>query len=133
MDAFFADRAARVSIYDAYIEHNIGASSLKIMCKFGCSRCCHQVVQGCYAFEIIDLYLACVKSGVIFVPINILYRDREMSHILCDAEKPKAAWTPRSSIPCSTHPRSPSRARCSSTTSAASIRIARFHAVCTTA
>jgi malonyl-CoA/methylmalonyl-CoA synthetase len=36
--------------------------------------------------EIIDLYLACVKSGVIFVPINILYRDREMSHILSDAE-----------------------------------------------
>ena len=36
--------------------------------------------------EIIDLYLACAKSGVIFVPINILYRDREMSHILSDAE-----------------------------------------------
>src|SRR5579864_8063387 len=36
--------------------------------------------------EIIDLFLACVKSGVIFVPINILYRDREMSHILSDAE-----------------------------------------------
>lgn len=36
--------------------------------------------------EIIDLYLACVKLGVIFVPINILYREREMSHILTDAE-----------------------------------------------
>ena len=36
--------------------------------------------------EMIDLYLACVKLGVIFVPINILYRDREMSHILGDAE-----------------------------------------------
>ncbi len=36
--------------------------------------------------EMIDLYLACVKLGVIFVPINILYRDREMSHILSDAE-----------------------------------------------
>lgn len=36
--------------------------------------------------EIIDLYLACVKTGVIFVPINILYRDREISHILSDAE-----------------------------------------------
>jgi len=55
-DAFFADMAAMYAIYDAYIEHNIGASSLKIMCKFGCSRCCHQVVHGCYAFEIIDLY-----------------------------------------------------------------------------
>jgi malonyl-CoA/methylmalonyl-CoA synthetase len=36
--------------------------------------------------EMIDLYLACIKTGVIFVPINILYRDREMSHILSDAE-----------------------------------------------
>ncbi len=36
--------------------------------------------------EIIDLYLACVKLGVIFVPINILYRERELAHILADAE-----------------------------------------------
>ncbi len=38
------------------------------------------------SIEMIDLYLACTKLGVIFVPINILYRDREMSHILSDAE-----------------------------------------------
>src|SRR6201996_8304436 len=36
--------------------------------------------------EMIDLYLACLKLGVIFVPINILYRDREISHILRDAQ-----------------------------------------------
>lgn len=36
--------------------------------------------------EFIDLFLACVKLGVIFVPINILYRERELSHILTDAE-----------------------------------------------
>ncbi len=36
--------------------------------------------------ELIDLYLACVKLGVIFVPINILYRDREIAHIRSDAE-----------------------------------------------
>ncbi len=36
--------------------------------------------------EMIDLYLACVKLGVIFVPINILYRERELMHILTDAE-----------------------------------------------
>jgi len=35
--------------------------------------------------EMIDLYLASVKLGLIFVPINILYRDREISHILSDA------------------------------------------------
>jgi malonyl-CoA/methylmalonyl-CoA synthetase len=36
--------------------------------------------------EMIDLYLACIKLGVIFVPINILYRERELAHILTDAE-----------------------------------------------
>src|SRR5665213_1230818 len=38
------------------------------------------------SIEMIDLYLACIKLGVIFVPINILYREREVSHILGDAE-----------------------------------------------
>src|SRR5437764_11038219 len=44
--------------------------------------------------ELIDLYLACVKLGVIFVPINILYRDREIEHITRDAE-PRAVITER--------------------------------------
>jgi malonyl-CoA/methylmalonyl-CoA synthetase len=35
--------------------------------------------------ELIDLYLACVKLGVIFVPINVLYREREVAHIVDDA------------------------------------------------
>ena len=35
--------------------------------------------------EIIDLWLACAKLGVIVVPINVLYRDREIRHILDDA------------------------------------------------
>jgi malonyl-CoA/methylmalonyl-CoA synthetase len=36
--------------------------------------------------ELIDLYIACVKLGVVFVPINILYREREIAHITGDAE-----------------------------------------------
>ncbi len=36
--------------------------------------------------EMIDIFLACVKLGVIFIPMNILYREREISHILDDAE-----------------------------------------------
>ena len=36
--------------------------------------------------EIIDLFLACVKLGVIFVPVNILYREREIAHIRSDVE-----------------------------------------------
>src|SRR5436190_7602236 len=42
--------------------------------------------------ELIDIFLACVKLGVIFVPINILYRDREIAHITGDAE-PRATIT----------------------------------------
>lgn len=42
--------------------------------------------------EMIDVYLACVKLGVISVPINILYREREMAHILADAA-PRALVT----------------------------------------
>ncbi len=37
----------------------------------------------------IDLFLACTKLGVIFVPINILYREKEVTHIYHDAD-PKA-------------------------------------------
>ena len=45
-------------------------------------RLCAYLVN---SVRMIDLYLACVKLGVIFVPINILYRDREITHILNDA------------------------------------------------
>jgi len=43
-------------------------------------------VQAPNCIELIDLYLACVKLGVIFVPINVLYKDREAAHITSDAE-----------------------------------------------
>jgi malonyl-CoA/methylmalonyl-CoA synthetase len=36
--------------------------------------------------ELVDIFIACVKLGVIFVPINILYREREIAHITSDAE-----------------------------------------------
>ncbi len=48
-------------------------------------RLCVQLANG---IEIIDLYLACIKLGVIFVPVNILYREREVAHILADARPP---------------------------------------------
>jgi malonyl-CoA/methylmalonyl-CoA synthetase len=35
--------------------------------------------------EFIDLFIACVRLGVIFVPINVLYRERELAHITADA------------------------------------------------
>jgi len=55
-DRFFALLADLYVAYDAYIAHNLAASELKIQCRFGCTRCCHQAVHGVYAFEIINLY-----------------------------------------------------------------------------
>ena len=36
--------------------------------------------------EYIDVYLACVRLGVVLVPMNILYRERELRHIVADSE-----------------------------------------------
>ena len=35
--------------------------------------------------EIVDLWIACVKLGIIVVPINVLYQHREIRHIVHDA------------------------------------------------
>ncbi len=35
--------------------------------------------------EVIDLWLAGAKLGLIIVPINVLYRERELTHIVHDA------------------------------------------------
>jgi malonyl-CoA/methylmalonyl-CoA synthetase len=39
--------------------------------------------------EFVDVFLACTRLGVILVPMNILYRERELRHIVSDAD-PKA-------------------------------------------
>ena len=44
--------------------------------------------------EVIDLWLAAVKSGIILVPVNVLYRERELRHILNDSA-PTAVVTSR--------------------------------------
>ena len=44
--------------------------------------------------EVVDLWLAAVKSGIILVPVNVLYRERELRHILTDAA-PTAVVTSR--------------------------------------
>ena len=44
--------------------------------------------------EVIDLWLAGVKLGLVLVPINVLYRERELKHILADSA-PTAVVTSR--------------------------------------
>lgn len=36
--------------------------------------------------EFIDVFLACLRLGAVFVPINILYKEREIAHIVGDAD-----------------------------------------------
>jgi malonyl-CoA/methylmalonyl-CoA synthetase len=44
--------------------------------------------------EYIDLVLACLKLAVILVPINVLYREREVAHIAGDATPRAVVTTP---------------------------------------
>jgi malonyl-CoA/methylmalonyl-CoA synthetase len=42
----------------------------------------------------LDFFLACLKLGAILVPVNVLYREREVAHVVSDAE-PRAVVTTR--------------------------------------
>jgi malonyl-CoA/methylmalonyl-CoA synthetase len=44
--------------------------------------------------EFLELFIACLKLGALFVPVNVLYREREVGHILADSE-PVALVTTR--------------------------------------
>lgn len=53
--------------------------------------------------ELIQLYLAAAKLGLIFTPMNVLYREREIEHILTDAE-PKLLLTTAEMAPLAAAP-----------------------------
>ncbi len=46
----------------------------------------------------LDLFLACLRLGVVFVPVNVLYREREVRHIATDAA-PALCVVPADTIP----------------------------------
>ena len=48
--------------------------------------------------EFLELFLACVRAGVIFVPVNVLYREREIAHITADAD-PRFSITTAEHLP----------------------------------
>ena len=52
------------------------------------------VVQLPNGLEFLDLFLACLRLGVIFVPVSVLYREREVGHIVGDAEPVAVVTTP---------------------------------------
>ncbi len=91
-DLSFVNRAGETALEWAGEEYSFGeldarsnrvAHALKARGLAQGDRLCVYLAN---RIEFIDLYLASVKLGLIFVPINILYREREISHILSDAE-----------------------------------------------
>jgi len=50
------------------------------------------VVQLANRVELLDLFLACLRTEAIFVPVNVLYREREVGHVVADAQ-PRAVVT----------------------------------------
>lgn len=46
------------------------------------------------SIEFIDVFVACTRLGVILVPINVLYREREIAHVVSDAEPAAVVTTP---------------------------------------
>jgi len=46
-------------------------------------RLCVQLPNG---VPFLDIFLACLRLGAVLVPINTLYRERELRHIISDAE-----------------------------------------------
>jgi malonyl-CoA/methylmalonyl-CoA synthetase len=51
-------------------------------------------VQLANRLEFLDLFLAVLKLGAVFLPVNVLYREREVGHIVADAEPTAVVTTP---------------------------------------
>jgi malonyl-CoA/methylmalonyl-CoA synthetase len=52
------------------------------------------LVQLPNSVEFLDIFLACLRLGVIFVPVNVLYKEREVEHIVTDSSPALCVVTP---------------------------------------
>lgn len=52
----------------------------------GVARGARVAVHLANRLEFLDLFLGCLRLGAIFVPVNILYKEREIAHIVSDAD-----------------------------------------------
>lgn len=52
----------------------------------GLTRADRLCLHAANCIEYIDVYLACTRLGIVLVPMNVLYRERELRHIVGDSE-----------------------------------------------
>jgi Fe-S-cluster containining protein len=68
--------------FDAYLEYNLEASDLDVMCGEGCDSCCSQTLSGLYSFETVNLYRVIRQWEDYTVVHNRLAQDSEAFHEL---------------------------------------------------
>ena len=71
-----------------------GYRMARALVRRGFSRGDRLCLQLANRIEVIDLFLACLRLRVIFVPINVLYREREVTQIVTDAAPRLVVTTP---------------------------------------
>jgi malonyl-CoA/methylmalonyl-CoA synthetase len=82
---------ARLTFGELEVRSNRTARALAAR---GLGRGDRLAVQLANRVEFLDLLLATLKLGAVLVPVNVLYREREVAHILEDAEPSAVVTTP---------------------------------------
>jgi malonyl-CoA/methylmalonyl-CoA synthetase len=85
--ALIADDAAKMRQTLTFAEVEARANRMaEELASRGLSKGDRLCVHLANCVEYVDLFLACARLGVIMVPMNVLYRARELRHIVYDAE-----------------------------------------------
>lgn len=84
---FLETENGRLDTY-AHLEHTSGRFALRLN-RLGLRKGDRLVTQVDKSPEAVFLYLACLRSGIIYVPLNTAYQSAEVAYYLADSE-PKA-------------------------------------------
>ncbi len=85
------DGATTATLDFGTIESRAGAMAGALV-RRGLRRGDRLAVQLANRVEVIELFLAALRLGVVVVPVNVLYRSRELQHLVSDA-RPRAVVT----------------------------------------
>ena len=77
--------SGRIELTFAALKRRVDATAV-VLASHGVRAGDRCVLHLANCVEFVELFLACLRGGIICVPVNVLYRDRELSHIVSDAE-----------------------------------------------